>query len=364
MRGGKQTPVCPRTVHSSTVRQNLKMNARYITNKEIEKLRVDRIPEVNSSLGTILKTNNNIFIYGERGIGKTFLLKSIYNETLTESDNIFPFFLNLFSLSRNSFINNEYAFSSFLALEIITSIWTELYNRPHSELIEKSINPDFGDNSLKRKINYLQKTYANLAASARKIQSTEEGNIGVKAILNGGLKISESESREFSQLMPFEIISYIEELQEFLLKKEKKIKLVALCDEANLMSKEWQRALLSKHLDIFSNINIQFVFVAGISYEQMDINIPNTFEFILSVDGLQKEYINELITKHHPEYEISISNENLEHLHKSTNGNPRSILSIAENVIRNDFKNNKLEINKSHINFFIKQRKKWTKNFA
>ncbi|MCH8903421.1 MAG: ATP-binding protein [Bacteroidetes bacterium] len=332
-----------------------------LSNEEIEKLRIDRVEEIDSCIGTILKTKNNIFMYGQRGVGKTFLLKTIYNETIREDKSVFPFFLNLFSLSRSLVDHGEYAFSSFLALEIITSIWTELYRKPHSELINRAISPAAGDSSLISKLNYLQTTYANLKASLFKMQFESEHNVGVKAIVSGHIKTNETESREYGQLLPFEIISYIKELQDFLNKKEKKIKLIALCDEANLMSEEWQKAVLSKHIDIFSNIDIQFVFVAGYIEGYQDLSIPDTFEYIFELHGMNKEHLVSLIGNHFPDSELKISQETLSHLYKSTKGNPRSVLEIASRVIRSDYKNNKLEISKHYIDAYIEEQATWSK---
>jgi ribosomal protein L31E len=325
--------------------------------EEIMRLRTDRFDEIDICLGTILKTRNNIYLYGERGIGKTFLLKTLYNEILKEDNKVFPFFLNLFSLSRDSIGHGEYAFSSFLALELIKSIWEEIYKKSHSDLINKAISPEAGDSNLK-KINFLQKVYANLRASLYKMDFTSENNIGVKAIISGNIKINETESREYGQLLPFEVISYIEEIKNYLKVNEKKIKIVALCDEANLMSEEWQQAVLTKHIDIFSNIGIQFVFVAGYLIRHKDIIVPNSFEKVIEITGINKDYIEELLQKHYQSTDFKIKPELVDYLWKKTNGNPRRILSIASEALVRDYKNNKIEITKELIDYQINEEQK------
>lgn len=324
--------------------------------EEILKLRTDRTKEIEVCIGTILKTKNNIYLYGERGIGKTFLLRTLYSEIKNKDKNVFPFYLNLFSLTRESIHFGEYAFSSFLTLALITSIWTEIYNKSHSDLINKTISPEAGDTSLK-KINFLQKVYANLRTSLYKMDFSTENDIGVKAFVTGNMKLKESEAREFGHLLPFEVISYIEEIIEYLKKNEKKVKIVALCDEANLMSEEWQKDVLARHIDIFSNLGIQFVFVAGYLIKHSEIIIPDSFEKVIEVKGIDKEYITELIKKHYASTDFIIKPDVLEYLHKTTKGNPRRILGIASDAITIDYKVNNVEITKDLIDYRINQEK-------
>src|ERR1035437_8908366 len=65
------------------------LNARQFA--DVTRLRVNRVDELRSVKQALLKRGGNVFLYGPRGVGKTFLLRMLVDDLSCQKDSVFSF---------------------------------------------------------------------------------------------------------------------------------------------------------------------------------------------------------------------------------------------------------------------------------
>jgi hypothetical protein len=315
-------------------------NARVMSDGELLALRVDRDSEVGTCTELLMSTRGNVFIFGPRGIGKTFLVRLVHSKLRERGPEVFPFFLNATELAMFGAKGTGEVFPAMLLLQLISSIWRGLLRHPYSKLLESVERHKRAIKIENAVLGRLERLFIQLRYP--KFSTTQENinEFSVSAIAKGGLKENLTTERKSVGILPYEFIEYLEELKTDIFPKVGISKCIGIIDEANMMPVEWQEAVVSRHIDIFSNRGMQFILVAGIVPPFSTVDVARNFEFVLELKGLPLVEIPRLLDVHFGEQAKRFSEDSIELLHKETEGNPREVVILAERtLLRSEAKN-------------------------
>ena len=300
--------------------------------EDVERFRVDRVEELERCRAAIAATSSNIFIYGERGIGKTFLVR-LLQDALTTDNTLLPVVVNLAHLS--AYGRNELAdsFPRAVLLQVCVKIWKSIFRKSYLDL-EASVQRHESDLA-KVFSNHAERTlvrvYGLLMLTEFKGSLKRASEIGASALIKG----SHQETKEVQigriGILPFEFAEFLNVIHQDVLGRSPKRRIVAICDEANLLPSEQQRAILNQYLELFLSRQLQFVFVAGHHPWHQEPAIPSSFETVLRLEGFGDiRYVRELIEKVNPGPEYSIDDTCLNLLYGAFLGHPRDSLSAFQ----------------------------------
>ncbi len=310
------------------------VNARLMTQEQILALRVNRESEVDSCSDLLRSTTSNVFIFGPRGVGKTFLVRLIHAKLRKNAPEVFPFFLNATELAVFGAKGTGEAFPAMLLLQLISSIWREILQHSYSELLRTAETQKRAIKIEKRAQVCLQRIFLQLRYPDFTVTQENASEFSVSAIAKGGLSENLNIERKSVGILPYEFMEYLEELKSVVLPKVGISKLVGIIDEANMMPVEWQEAVVSRHIDIFSNRGMQFVLVAGFVPSLKTADIPRNFESVLELHGLRLTDVPRLLEVHFGERVKCFDRESIALLHNETAGNPREVVTLAERSLR------------------------------
>jgi hypothetical protein len=291
-------------------------------------LRVDREDEVAICVDALVKRNANVFMWGRRGIGKSFLLRLIERE-LDKADAVLTARVNILGLRSLGQPDSMDAFPAAVLLALCNTTWQRVLGKPYSEL-RGTLDLREGDlharGALAKRVETI---YSQVMAAQRKSFYEYHNSVGFSAGATG--EKSETGSLEQLQppILPFEFFEYCEELL-FGLAEHSKTRIVALCDEANHLPLRAQQQLLDQYIEMFMSRRVQFVFVAG----QIDhpLVAPDGFACSLEVKGLSIPDSVQLLTKAAGILGCQVDAPICEQVAERCGGNPRFLLGSLDNA--------------------------------
>jgi hypothetical protein len=300
-------------------------NTRQIPAEEVTELRVNREAEVDACVGHLNHRRANVFLWGARGVGKTFLVRLVDQELRNETS-ILSASIDVLGLPGFARANPATAFPEAVLLGICSAIWKEVLKRPYSELRAR-LDLREGDIRLPSKLaRSLEKLYLQMMASQRKAHYEYSNSVGFSAGAKGEKKETGWVEQEQPPVLPFEFLEFCEELLEAL-KEHGKTRIVALCDEANLLPFEQQRDILGRYIDLFTSRSVQFLFVAGVQrWDAIPPPVPEGFDLILELRGLKGRAAAELLGKAARYQGVDIEADAVEIGQSQLDGNPRLLL--------------------------------------
>ncbi len=308
------------------------LNARSESFETVAELRVDRDREVELFSKELANSESNIFVYGPRGVGKTFLAKLIYDHIPSVNKHAFPFFLSLSDMALHSNQGLQVNIKAQLLLQLVAFAWTNLLRRSYSEL--KSGSDLKGKDILSGSVeNRYFQIYSALRYPIHKRTYRRETKAGITAIVKGELGEATVEERQTDDLLPFEYFAFLEEFRHELERNHGITKLVAICDEGNLLPLEMQSSLMRENIPIFRNKGLQFLFVGCGAPDELSSISEECFEKIEELNGIPKGYIPEFCQKRTGKSNLSFDVAALNALHKATGGNPRYLLIILSDLL-------------------------------
>jgi hypothetical protein len=310
----------------------LSLNSRNETWSDIDRLRVDRNREVDFFSEQLVHADSNVFIYGPRGVGKTFLSKLICQHIQAKNSHALPFFVSLFDIFITSTKESAPHIKAQILLQLVAAAWTNLIKKSYSELIKGAElkGRDILANSVEER--YYQ-IYSALRLSFLKRTFQRETKAGISAIAKGELGETTTVEQQNSDLLPFEYFAFLEEFQSELKKNHGITKLIAICDEANLLPLEMQSALIKENIPIFRDKGLQFLFVGCGAPDELSLAAEECFEVIEELNGIPENFIQEFYQKRSGIGKLSIEKNASTLLHKTTEGNPRQLLMVLSELI-------------------------------
>jgi len=307
-------------------------NARGLNNDQILQTRVNRVSEVQACIRCLRERGENAFVWGARGVGKTFLLRLIASELSTDAT-ILPVWVDVFATARVGSPAPSTAFPESVLLATCAEIWRSLIKKPYSSL-RACLDLREGDIRRRSPLEKVVETvYSRVMSSQRKAHYQYENSVGFSAGAKGEKKETGWVEQEQPPIMPFEFLEFSNELARALIDVGKE-RVIATCDEANLLPIDEQAALLSHYLDLFNARGTQFLFVAGtLPGDSEPPPIPDGFDLVLPLQGLAPEACAELLQKQASSLGYRIAEPAFAIAAEQTKGNPRLLLSLIPSVV-------------------------------
>jgi Cdc6-like AAA superfamily ATPase len=273
--------------------------------------RIDRESELAACVQHLGYHSENMFLWGARGVGKTFLVRLVHAE-LEAKDDILCASVDMLGLPGFGRHDPATAFPEAVLLALCTSIWKNIVGKPYSELRGR-LELSEGSIRLSTKIEkVVESIYKQVMISQRKSRYEYSNSVGFSAAAKGEKKEIGWVEQEQPPVLPFEFLEYCEELLHALLKVGKR-RIVALCDEANRLPFEKQEEILGRYVDLFASRNVQFLFVAGVHrFESTPPPIPEGFDQVLHLQGLGKDATLELLQRISQQLGVKLEPESAE----------------------------------------------------
>lgn len=137
-------------------------------------------------------------ILGERGTGKTALIKHIYGKLLSEGEGILPIYINL-SATHGVSQNSEYIVASILQ-ELIQYVWSEILGFRFISIYDEDIS--FPDCSLAKQV---YKTHKLLRMMSQDLLFRQAHNLEASFILKGNVDQSSETKLTYNPLTSQEL---------------------------------------------------------------------------------------------------------------------------------------------------------------
>jgi hypothetical protein len=188
--------------------------------------------------------------------------------------------------------------------------------------------------------------------------------IGGSAIIKGELAEEWHTKATLSAGHDAEVRHYIADLKKAISDSLKCERIVALCDEANLLPEEWQKKLIGGHIRELSDLGIQFVFVAGYIEQLKPVNLPEYFDSFMELKGIPKREFREFLGKHFQGEIEKLSMSALNTIYTFTNGNPRISLEVVAQAIELATRSKRTSVRLGDAAAAIKQAQKRLDAFA
>jgi len=310
-------------------------NSRYESLKMINSIRANREDEIRTCFENITSSNSNILIYGERGIGKTFVIRLLEKKLQERCDNVFSFRVNVMEILSYDRIDPISAFPASVLIHLCHSIWKDLFKNSHLDLMDPLFNPKKHIKLKNKDEQLIQDIYYRIRSQQRKLIYQAQNKAGLTAIAKAEMNETYTEEVNPISLLPFEFFKFIEVIQDEILAPRGINKLIVLCDEMNILPIITQKELIERYIELFSERSLQFIFVAGSIKGQRIYGVPDCFDVTIELSEFDNiAHIDELIAKRMSGTNLKIDHGAAEIILKTSGGNPRTILWVCETATR------------------------------
>lgn len=317
------------------------LNARYMTRDEAQDIRVNRDSELDACVHHLNHCRGNAFLWGARGVRKTFLVRLIEAELRKEAS-VLPVNVDVLGLPGFGRRDAATAFPEAVLLAICLTIWKDVLDKPYSQLRAR-LDLRKGDLRLSSKLaRKVEALYVHVMASERKAHYEYSHSVGFSAGAKGEKKETGWVEQEQPPILPFEFLEFCEEILG-VLERKGKTRVIALCDEANLLSFEQQRDILGRYIEVFASRRIQFLFVAGPHRsEPVPPPIPEGFDLVLEMTGLQPGAAAQLLSKVATRSGLELEPKSAAIAQARLEGNPRLLLLALGSAMSKADESNKI----------------------
>lgn len=299
---------------------------------------VNRKDELHLCIESII-TGDKAILIGERGVGKSALVKRVEYELRTNFDRVLPIYIQFspVNFGRNSQIGYVYH----LLISLIQYIWTNILGNKLTALYDDNIALPNELTDQVRKIHKLTRIAAQNVTILR--QKEFEAEFFVK----GNMQKSQECLDNLNPLSNQEMIGLFRELCDDLINYSGVELLAFLCDEANLLNESQQLEIEQDLSNIFPMLSCSFLYVASISTINGHRN-PHTeyFEQVVCVEGFKSvEHSKKLLQNRILQKDkIEIDDQVYDILHETAHGNPRYLIEIMGQIIMEKTLNDETQI--------------------
>lgn len=326
--------------------------ANMLTDEQINDIRVDRVDELNQSIHLLTKVSENVLITGDRGQGKTFLSRLIYNQIIAEHPSILPVRIDLTALHFSLDPLYLQMFPILILDQLCKTVWVNLFNKEYSKLI--SIHDELEGIKLfkKKSEKKIIEIYNILRKEEVKLMNDLHSSLGASIGVKGEIKTGERFEWKNRRLQNFEILELIKEIKNSIQKDFSKSRIVLICDEANKLTEEAQEIILNNYLDFLGSNQFNFLLI-GSNYKNIKYNaLRNNLFSVIELEGFQDiKYSIELIKKSFATSNIKIDNIVFENIYKKFNGHVRNTIDVFMRCISIMQERQITEINKDIADF-------------
>ena len=283
---------------------------------------VNRKDELRLCIESII-TGDKAILIGERGVGKSALVKRIEYEVRNNFENILPIYIQFspINFGRNSHIGYVYH----LLISLIQYIWTNILGNKLTALYDDTIT---FPNELTEQV---QKIHKLTRMAAQNVTILRQKEFEAEFFVKGNMQKSQEYVDNFNPLSNQEMIGLFSELCDDLIKHSGIRSLAFLCDEANLLDESQQLEIERDLSNIFPMLSCSFLYVASISTINGHCN-PHTgcFEQVICVEGFKSvEHSKRLLQNRILQKDrVEIDDQVYDILHKTAHGNPRYLIDI------------------------------------
>jgi histone H3/H4 len=299
---------------------------------ELKAMRVDRADELLLCHHAIAMNRHNVLLYGERGVGKSFLVRLLQQEIEDRSPELFAASVNIAGLSEYGNRDELASFSRAVLLQLCRILWTDLIRGSYLDLRER-LDETGREITLRGKPELtIQRVYSQLMFAQRQLRIQHLNSIGFSAGAKGERSEKATFDRQQSDILPFEFAEFAGELIAEVLEPRGKSRLILICDEANRLPLHKQEDLLERYLELFGSKQVQFLFVAGLAPWEKTRNLPLCFETRVELKGFSgMAHTQELIEKA-AGTSVKFSAEAIRLLHRVFKGHQRYTLDACRHA--------------------------------
>jgi Cdc6-like AAA superfamily ATPase len=304
------------------------LNVEGLDIQAVRSMRVDRAEELNQCVRALIERRHNVLLYGNRGVGKSFLLRLLDDHLQQEQSSIFPIFVRLSGLGCYGKDDIAASFSRAVLLQVCCEAWTKLLCKRYLDLRERLDESGNEITFRSESERTIQRIYDVLMTSERKAKSRHFASFGVSAGIKGEKQEEAEYERQQSDVLPFEFAEFISEITRYVLMPKNKKRLLILCDEANHMPMFYQQEILERYFELFNAKQVQFLFVAGVAHWEESPSLPTCFETQFELKGFSAiEDVLRLVQK--AKSSLPFEDEAINVLFNEHNGHPRRILETC-----------------------------------
>jgi len=306
---------------------------------------VGRSDEIGICVDALVERTHNVLLYGDRGVGKSFFVRRMLVDELRRSDpSALVISLRVTDLAAYSPTDLSAAFTRAILMALCTHIWTELIGKSYIDLRESLGHSGKELSASPTHEKLVQRIYRQLMISESSARFERSSSIGLSAGIVGNTDERRERSVKQSDLLPFEFFEFLAELKESVLTKFKKKRVVVLCDEANVLTHGQQIDLLERHLQLFADGRVQFLFVVGLVPNDRKLNLPESFESRLHLEGLPASEISSLLQRIEVAPSVSFPQPAVNKMCEALRRNTRLVLQAAEEVEKLCIQNGNSEV--------------------
>ena len=288
---------------------------------------VNRTNELHLCINSII-TGEKAILIGERGTGKTALVRQVEYELRNNFDNILPIYMR-FS-PENFSCNPRIGYVYHLLISLIQYIWTNILGNKLTTLYDNNITYP---NELTEQT---QKIHRLTRMAMQNVTFSRQKEFKAELFVKGNMQRSQEYVDNLNPLSNQEMIGLFSELCTDLINYSGMDSLAFLCDEANLLKESQQLEIERDLSNIFPMLSCSFLYVASISTISEHYN-PHTesFEQVIFIEGFKSvEYSKKLIQNRILQKDrVEIDNQVYDILHETTHGNPRYLIDIMAHIL-------------------------------
>jgi len=291
-------------------------------------LLIDRHHELKDAKRTLLERKENVLIVGKRRIGKTSFARKLKNEIEKEK------FLSI-EINLVTYDSQPISFLREILLLLCYQMGEKIFKKSTSELLSSLGNPprslkgDFGNfYKLYKLVRFFTLTQTRTSTVDASIQSPLIGSVGA-----GKRK---EETTELNGIQSIEFINIVEELMK-ICKKANYQSVVVFADEANRLTSDTNKEILSQYFDIFSSKQIQFVFIGDTSLIDYKL-VEDIFGITIRMHGFESiDDIQELLRLYYRridvDYATVFTSRAIRKIWEASKGHPYIVQLLCSNSV-------------------------------
>jgi hypothetical protein len=322
----------PSEANASLDRRNpfITRHAATMTREQLLGFRVDRDRELARCVELLFQGQSNVLMYGERGIGKTFLTHLVCEDLRSKHPDVLVSYLNLVGLG--FYGRNEAAVGAFpnaVLLELCTTIWRTVLGLEYSALrsrIGSSPSSIKWESDAEACVGSM---FLYLMSASRHYRFERENSIGAAALVKGEMVERSSHEYVALDLLPFEFFHLVDELCERVLRPKGKQQVIVICDEANHLPLREQSEIIGRYLELFAVRQIRFVVVVRPVVARRSLAALTTFEELELKGFPRQEDVAEMLNRYSIGSPITILDEAIEVVWETFEGRPLDTLLAA-----------------------------------